>query len=132
MQLSKNYLAFFVCAVFSVFTLQFSSCYYDNEQDLYGTDVTACDTTNITYLGKVAPIIDNKCYSCHSNANAADSGGAISLEGYVNIADYAADNLLCSIQHGSGCSAMPKGGGKIPDCDITVIKMWIDAGYPNN
>lgn len=132
MQLSKNYFAFFICTVFSMFTLQFSSCYYDNEQDLYGTDVTTCDTTNATYSLKVATIIDNKCLNCHSNANYDNLGGGTPLEGYDNIAQYAGDNLLGTIEHSSGCSAMPKGSGKIPDCEITIIKMWIDAGYPNN
>jgi hypothetical protein len=27
---------------------------------------------------------------------------------------------------------MPKGGSQLPACELTKIRIWVDAGAPNN
>lgn len=40
--------------------------------------------------------------------------------------------LMGAIQHLPGFSAMPKGGGKITDCNILILNSWISKGILNN
>lgn len=89
-----------------------------------------CDTTNVTFSAKVAPVIQNKCQGCHSNT--LQSGG-VNLEGHANIQAYALNGRLYgSISHAAGYKAMPQGQPKMDDCTILIIKKWIDDGAPNN
>lgn len=113
--------------------ISFSSCYYDNEQELYPKPINGggnCDTTNATFSLKVYPLIQTKCNSCHSNAS---SLGGVSLEGYANVITYEQNGkLMGTINHSSGFIPMPQGGAKLSDCDIAILNTWINAGAPNN
>ncbi len=123
------------CIVLFWVTTWFSSCYKDNEEELYPAIIT-CDTVSVKgYAAVVAPIIQGACYSCHGNTVAGLSGGGISLEGYANFNTYITGNkarFLGSIEHTGGYSLMPKGGNKLSDCNILKIKSWINAGQQNN
>lgn len=109
------------------------SCYYDNEEYLFPEMNTTCDTTQITYTTSVAPILQQSCLSCHSNAKAGNFGGNIRLEMWEDV-KVRADNgsLSGSVSHQGGFSPMPKGAQKLDDCSITLIQKWIEAGSPNN
>ena len=106
-----------------------SSCYYDVAEELY-PEKPVCDTTNVTFSNDIFPIINTNCTSCHSGQA---PGGNIKLENYNDISA-AANNgsLLGVIRHEQGWSPMPKGGGKLNDCDIAKIETWFDQGTPNN
>ena len=110
-----------------IFFLQ--SCYYDNVEELY-PNAPACDTTNVSYANDVWPVINSNCTSCHSGGAPA---GSVSLEDYDDIV-VAANNgsLLGTIKHEDGWSPMPKGGGKLNDCDIAKIEKWVNDGTPDN
>jgi cytochrome c5 len=108
-----------------------TGCYYDKEELLYPG--TSCDTTTATYSLKVKPIIDANCNVCHSAANAPNNGSNIVLDNYQGLKNYALppkQRLMGSIQQLSGFSAMPKGQGRLSDCDISKIQAWINAGTP--
>ncbi|MEZ4826540.1 MAG: c-type cytochrome domain-containing protein [Bacteroidia bacterium] len=93
--------------------------------------VSGCDTTNIPgYAAVIRPIIENKCLGCHSGNSPQ---GGISYSSYNGV-KATADNgtLYGSIAHISGFSPMPQGGNQLPECEITLIKMWIDDGAKNN
>lgn len=107
-------------------------CYYDNEEELYPLD-SFCDTVNVSYTAFVQPLIDANCYDCHSQSAAPSFGAGYDLETFATLQNKVNDGkLLCSIQHGSGCSPMPKGGTKLPQCSINKVQAWIEAGAPNN
>jgi hypothetical protein len=93
--------------------------------------VSGCDTTNITFSGRVMPILSTWCVGCH---NTTDPGGGYDLSNYAGvIAAISPDNrLIGSINQLNGFSAMPQGSSKIDTCDIGAIQRWITAGYPNN
>ena len=114
----------------AISSLMSTGCYYDNEEELYGGIKPACDTAAVTYSATIAPIIQNNCLSCHS---AAANMGSVNLEGHAQAKTYA-DNgkLYGAVSHAPGSSPMPKGGNKLSDCDISRIKIWVDAGAPNN
>lgn len=120
---------------FSIFILTFaiSSCYYDVDEQLYPkpTDVGInCDTTNATYSGKIAPIIQSSCISCHSSVTHL---GGVTLETYNDVFSYAQNGkLFGTINHSAGSNPMPQGAAKLSDCTIANVSAWINAGSPNN
>jgi len=92
--------------------------------------VTNCDTTNVSYVNDVLPIINSNCVGCHSGTPPL---GDIDYTTYQNIRSGALQGkLLASIQHASSASAMPKSSPKLPDCQINTIERWIKNGAPNN
>jgi len=110
-----------------------SGCYYDSEEALYGKPGTGvCDTSVSKFSTQVKPILQSNCYVCHSNTNAPSSGSGIKLQDYADVKVYA-DNgkLVSSIEHTSNFP-MPKGGGTLSACDISMIKAWITKGALND
>lgn len=118
-------------SIITFFPLFFLSCYYDNEEALYPTLNTSCDTINVTFSATIVPIFSNNCLSCHSNATAASAGNNIHLEDFADIRSKATA-IAGSIKHSGAYSPMPKNGGKIKDCSITQFDIWIRNGMLNN
>lgn len=108
-------------------TLTVSGCYYDNEEDLYLGSST-CDTTNVTYATSVAPVFAGYCNSCHSGSSPS---GNIKTDSYSSVVTNIS-RIRGSINHQSGFSGMPKGGGSLSSCDLTKIDIWIRQGKLNN
>jgi len=115
----------FLAAVVSTLTL--GGCYYDNEEDLY-LGSSSCDTSNVTYALSVAPVFTGYCNSCHSGASPS---GNVVTDNYASVKTNIT-RIRGSINHQSGFSAMPKGGGKLTSCDLSKIDIWIRQGMPNN
>lgn len=112
----------------------FSGCYYDSEEALLGKPGTGiCDTTVSNFSTEIKPILSSYCLSCHSNSAALSSGGGVKLQDYADVMTYVSNGRLAgSIQHMSGFSPMPKGGGTLSNCDISMINAWITKGALNN
>jgi len=107
-------------------------CTYKKEAIAY-PDIIPCDTTNVRYSVQVTNILSNNCYSCHATSVANASGGGNALDAYNKLKPYAQSGLLINvIKHTPGYDAMPKSGGKLSDCEISIIQKWIDNGMPNN
>jgi hypothetical protein len=108
------------------------TCYYDSEEYLFPQVNNQCDTTSYTFSADVKPILENNCYSCHSN-NTSSFGGGIKLEDHADVAAQGSNgSLMGSITHSNGFSPMPQGEAKLEDCKITIIRKWIEAGMLNN
>ena len=112
-----------------LFCIILTGCYYDKEEELYGA--ATCDATNVQYSTTITGLLNTYgCVGCHSGS--APSGN-ISLQDFTGVKTTAQNGkLLGSINHSSGFSPMPKGGGKMSACEISKIKAWIDAGAVNN
>jgi hypothetical protein len=95
----------------------------------------ACDTTKFTFAAIVQPIMGTYCVGCHKGTSAS---AGVDLSTIAAIQAEIKNNpgrLLGSIQWTSpytGAKQMPQGSGKLPDCYITQIKKWINAGALNN
>ena len=110
-----------------------SGCYYDTEEKLYPQVSSSCDLSNVTFATTVKPILQASCLSCHSYSKAANSGGGIKLENYADVLISANNGkLMGTINHTLGFQAMPQGGGKLTDCEISKLQTWIDNGKLNN
>jgi hypothetical protein len=125
----KRLLLFFV--TFVTILLFSVSCYYDNEEALYPTLNSSCDTTNVTFTGKISTLLANNCLSCHSNASAPSAGNNIALENYTDVVARATA-ISSSINHTGSTSPMPKNGGKISSCLLTQYSIWLRNGMPQN
>lgn len=103
-------------------------CYYDVESELYPN--LACDSTNVGFAGRIKPLIENHCESCHSGAS--PSGGLL-LAGHEAISDAAlAGSLLERISLEEGNPLLMPPSGALGACDIAAISQWIDDGAPAN
>jgi hypothetical protein len=90
----------------------------------------ACDTTNITYGGFIAPLLTSNCVGCHSGG--APSGG-ITLNTHAGVQAVALNGrLFGAVNHSPGFQPMPRGSARLPQCTIDKIKSWINDGAPNN
>ena len=93
-------------------------------------ELLPCNTINVTYSETIEPILQSNCYRCHDNANAF---AGVVLEGYSNVMTYVTnDKLLGVIRHEDGFAAMPRDAGKLPDCQIEQLEIWINDGAQNN
>jgi hypothetical protein len=94
-----------------------------------------CDTLNVTFSGTIFPMIQNRCFGCHSGP-VPQSG--ISLENYATISAAAAiapgnpGSLMGAITWNPGNENMPKNGPQLPDCNIEQVQKWIADGMPDN
>lgn len=103
-----------------------SGCYYDNEETLY-PDAVMCDTTNVTFHANIEPIIQGNCAvsGCHV---AGGTGSGI-------FTTYA--GLKTKVNNGSlkrrvlERKDMPP-NSRLNGCQLSLIKIWLDAGAPNN
>lgn len=119
--------------LFVTLIVSLSSCYYDKLEEITpntsGTDSTlTCDTSaSVTYTAKIQPILSKYCTGCH--AGSAGSGG-VSLNTYEAAKAVAeSGKLYGSVSWDGTASKMPKGGNKISDCDIALIKKWASNSY---
>lgn len=93
-------------------------------------DDGTCDTSNVTYAGTVKPLLDTYCNGCHGGSSPL---GNVNYNTYAGVKATVTDgSLMGSIQHASGYSPMPQNGNKLSNCNISLIKTWVDAGAPNN
>jgi uncharacterized membrane protein len=92
---------------------------------------TGCDLTNVTYSGKIKPIIDLSCKGCHSGPSPQ---GNIAITNYTQLKSIADNGSLWgSINWGGGdFTDMPYNGTQLSACKKDIINTWLDAGAPNN
>lgn len=88
-----------------------------------------CNTDNVSFTSFVKPALA-ACTNCH---RAGNSSGGINLETHSGVSSVGVNGrLVASITWAAGTKAMPPGGTKLPDCTISKIKSWVNAGAPNN
>lgn len=110
------------------------SCYNDSEESLYpNLDATLCtidSNTVITYSDQISSTMTFYCLSCHDAGNADKQGKGIRLSNYEEVKNEAQKGaLLGSIEHKAKYEPMPKDAGKLSDCNIEEIRIWINNGF---
>ena len=109
-----------------------SSCYYDKADLLYSGNAGPCTDSSgtVSYAQKVVPLLQQYCYSCHTGN--FPSGNQL-MGTYTSDKAMAMNGMLYgTIAHSAGYSPMPQGMAKMTNCQIAVIKKWIDSGTLNN
>lgn len=121
--MNKKYLIIISLALSSL-----SSCYYDNEEYLY-PNVTACDTSAVSYSQSIVPILQTNCLGCHSGLTPS---GGVNLETHANVMIRVNNgSLLNAVKYNNLNTPMPP-SGKMSDCNINKIAAWINQGAANN
>lgn len=98
-------------------------------KDLWCDDMIGpCDTTTVTYSKTISKIMTDNCVGCHGIS------GGVTLSNYNGVKTVVSNGKLWnSINHLSGLSkAMPNSTTKLSSCNLRQIKIWIDAGAPQN
>lgn len=120
---------------FFLVTLFFSSCYYDNLEELHPVLTNLnCDTVGtVSYATDIVPILSSNCginNTCHNNTS------FYRLDTYSGVHDRASSGLLVkAIKHDPSLAAvdfMPSGGGVLDSCSIKKIEAWVNRGISNN
>ncbi|REJ81159.1 MAG: hypothetical protein DWQ44_11690 [Bacteroidetes bacterium] len=89
-----------------------------------------CDSSISRYSVEVSQIISAKCSGCH---NSTVMSGQINLSNYQGVNSAALNgSLLGSITHQTGWTPMPQGSPKLSDCEIALIRTWVQNGAINN
>lgn len=104
------------------FIISISSCYNDNEEDIYikFNAGVSCDTTNITYDKNMKTFFNAKCASCHDG-----SQSACNLNNYNNAHNYAIQansNLYTTVAGNSHKNCV------LTACEDLQLKLWIENG----
>jgi len=98
-------------------------------QGAQNNSCVGCDTTNVTYQSQIGTLIANRCQGCHSGAN---PDGGISLTNYNQIKNEALFGLLYdAVTHNGNATNMPYNSAQMPECEIDLIRIWIENGAPN-
>ena len=94
------------------------------------TNCSDCDADVYTYSGAIQGIMQTNCVGCHSTIL---PNGSVDLSTYSGVEAVAIDGrLLGTVTHSIGYSAMPQGGKKLSDCNISQIERWVADGAPDN
>lgn len=120
------YLFRFLIFGFTV-TACLTGCYYDNEERLYSSDGTVCDTVDVRYNAVVRPLLENNCYSCHSVAN---NVAGSPFETHPTLKPLADNGRL--VQRINDVNTPMPPTGLLPECDRLQIEAWVRAGAQNN
>jgi len=87
-----------------------------------------CDTSNVTYALGIQSLISAKCQGCHSGANPQ---GGLLLTNYSQVSVSALfGNMLDAVQHTGTATPMPFNSAQLPQCEIDLIRIWIENGAP--
>jgi len=114
-----------------ILTLTLTSCYYDNEEDLYPSRFECEFNSTLSYQNEIRPIIATNCDKCHSNVTAPTLGNNIVLDTPYLLFSKGTE-VINVINHNNGFSPMPKNGNKLGKCDIIAIETWINQGGNDN
>ncbi len=91
---------------------------------------SGCDTTNVTYSGTIAPLVQARCQGCHSGGTPQ---GDLDFSTWSDLNTVAMDGRLAgAIQHQAPSPFMPPSGPMLPDCRIDQFLIWIQDGAPQN
>ena len=120
---------------FAFVSISLTSCYYDVDEELNPPLTNNdCDTTASKFAADIQPILNSNCATSGCHTAAVIAGGYV-FDNYTDVKSTIVNDsarFIGSILQQTGYSPMPKGGGKLSDCNISKIKAWIASGAPNN
>jgi hypothetical protein len=120
---------------FAFVSISLTSCYYDVDEELNPPLTNNdCDTTASKFAADIQPILNSNCATSGCHTAAVIAGGYV-FDNYNDVKSTILNDsarFIGSILQQTGYSPMPKGGGKLSDCNISKIKAWLASGAPNN
>lgn len=99
------------------------------EQGALNLSCEDCDTTVVTYSADIAPLIANRCATCHSGNSPS---GSLRLTQHSDVvAAVQSRNLMNAVKRLPGVAAMPPSGA-LSDCEVATLQIWVENNMPNN
>ena len=106
----------------------FISCTFHSEEELYGFE--ECDTTLVTWENPIREILAENCVECH---NAELHYNEVRHDEYALVLIVVNDGRLNGvINHLPGYPQMPYQRPQLPECELSLINIWIERGTPEN
>lgn len=112
-----------------LFLFGLSSCYYDNEEELYEEYYASqtCDTIAVSYDESIKPIIESSCNDAACHVPGGTGNGL-----FVNYA-----GVKDKVDNGSMRERVVELRNMPPNeplnaCQISLFKAWLDQGAQNN
>lgn len=110
-------------------TLAMSSCYYDNEEELYAEYYASqtCDTVSVSYNTSIRPIIESTCNT--SGCHVPGGTGIGIFTNYAGVKDKVDNGSMFErviVQRN-----MPP-NTNLNDCQINLVRAWINQGALDN
>jgi hypothetical protein len=87
-----------------------------------------CDTTNVSYLTGLVPVINIYCRGCHNSGNPSQG---VNLDNYNGVLTEVNNGQLLGGITGK-LSPMPKYSLPLSQCNIGKFRQWIKEGAKNN
>ncbi len=86
--------------------------------------------TEVTYTQTIAPLIEAKCFMCHSQEVYKRKASRTKIYNYATLKEMGLNGaLLGAITHQKGFVAMPfRKNEKIDTCSIALIAKWVETG----
>ncbi|MEQ1745836.1 MAG: hypothetical protein ABMA02_10440 [Saprospiraceae bacterium] len=115
----------------SIVTLASFGCSKDAQNPDYIAEAncTGIDAATNTYTLSIKAIMDISCAlgGCHDPITKSHN---LDLSTYAGVkSGFQTHNLLCAVNHGSGCEPMPQGGVKLPADILNRLACWAKNGY---
>ncbi len=120
-------LIFWVTLLF--FALESCSKESKNPDYIKEANCAAVDPSTNTYTAFVRSVMNASCAlgGCH---DASTKSSGVDLSNYAGVRKaFESQNFLCAVNHGNGCSAMPKGGLKLSADLLNRLACWARNGY---
>lgn len=130
---------FFTCA---------SACTYKKYEEPQKAETIECFTSDsISFKNHIAPILEFHCGSSDINCHKTGNPNFLNLDNYNDINTYLSNEINpgATFFHAIDwdkpdiIKPMPRKksnpeelGTKLPDCHISSIKKWVNAGFKNN
>ena len=113
----------------SFFLTVMTGCSYESVEEM--APKVPCQTpTVVSYTLSISPLLDRNCRTCH---NPTLLTGGVNLEDFAELKRRASTGQLIGVvSHAPNFARMPKDRAKLSDCDIALLKQWVDAGALNN
>jgi len=107
--------------------------------------LAACAPKDVSYTRDVQPILAKNCVECHAPGQKGFAASGLDTTGYqalmkggkfgplVKPGDALTSALNMLVEGRVHASIqMPHGKEKLPDKDITILKVWVNEGAKNN
>jgi hypothetical protein len=122
-------------SIFIFLSILLTSCSYHKTSDALPSpsNVTTCDSMNVSYKNDIAPMMQKYCNECHGgtppsigNQNYANYNDLITL---IDSPNY----ILGVTSNEAGFRRMPPAPRVQPNlCEVAKIRQWSLKGAPNN
>lgn len=124
-----------------------TGCNYDIKRvspatvPIIDTLVNKCDTSEVTYLKTIKPLLVKNCYTCHTDTSTNPNRNTYAffndfnqLQTYAtarSVTDPHYTTLQARIRHIES-PGMPLSLPSLSECDIRKFEIWISKGAKNN